>query len=146
MILNRPSLRAALLLPLVAAQLLSGLAGAAEPPERTQGEIRYMTGGVGQEESQALRAAASRFSLAMTFTAETGQYLSDVQVAIRNRAGDPVFETVSEGPMVLVNLPAGAYTVAATSEGRTLTKKITLGRNGHRRLVMRWPADSRSRS
>lgn len=139
MTLNRTLPRLALL----AAILLSATAQAVELREQTQGDIRYMTGGVGQEEAQALRAAASRYSLAMTFTADTGQYLSDVKVAVRNRAGESVFETVSEGPMVLVDLPAGAYTVAATSEDRTLTKKITLGRNSHRRLVMRWPGGSK---
>lgn len=127
----------ALLTTLLAAALAAP-ALAAEPAEQTQGSTRYLTGGIGQDEVQALREASSRYPLAMTFTANTGQYVADVKVTIRGRKGETLLDAVSSGPMMLVDLPPGQYTVTATLEGKTLTRKVTLAKNTRHRLVMRW--------
>ncbi|MGE5492821.1 MAG: carboxypeptidase regulatory-like domain-containing protein [Actinomycetota bacterium] len=127
----------ALITTLLAAALAAP-ALAAGPEEQTQGSTRYLTGGIGQDEVQALREASSRYPLAMTFTANTGQYVADVKVTIKGRKGETLLDTVSTGPMMLVDLPPGQYTVAATLEGKTLTRKVTLAKNTRHRLVLRW--------
>lgn len=127
----------ALLATLLAAALATP-ALAAEPQEQTQGSIRFLSGGIGQDEVQAMREAASRYPLAMTFTANTGQYVADVKVTIKGRKGETMLDTVSTGPMLLVDLPPGQYTVAATLEGKTLTRKVSLAKNTRQRLVLRW--------
>jgi uncharacterized Fe-S center protein len=108
------------------------------PEEQTYGETRYVTGGIGQDEAQAMREAASRYPLAMTFTAMTGQYASDVKVTIKKKGGDIVLSAVSGGPMMLVDLAPGQYTVEATLEGKTLTRKVSIAKGKKQRLVLRW--------
>lgn len=107
--------------------------------EKTSGDIRYLSGGIGQEEAQAMREAARRYNLAMTFTIGTGQFVSDVKVVVKNKGGNVVLDTVSDGPMLLANLPPGPYTVEATFEGKTQTRKVTVAQNKHRQLILRWP-------
>lgn len=117
----------------------SAAAPAAGPEEQTYGSTRFLTGGIGQEEVQAMREAASRYPLAMTFTIGTGQYLSDVKVTIRGRGGETILSAVSGGPMMLVDLPPGQYTVEAAAEGKTLTRKVGISKGKRQRLVLRFP-------
>lgn len=133
MITNR-SLLAALLAALFFA---SPLASALE--ERTAGNIRYLSGGIGQDEAQEMKNAAGRYSMAMTFTVSSGQYVSDVKVVVKKPNGQEVLSTVTEGPMLLVDLPPGPYTVEATLGSRTQTRKVTVGKGKHQKLVLRWP-------
>lgn len=133
MITNR-SLPAALLAALFfASPLASGL------EERTAGAVRYLSGGIGQDEAQAMKEAAGRYNTAMTFTLNSGQYVSDVKVVVKKPDGQEVLATVTEGPMLLMDLPPGSYTVAATLDGRTQTRKVTVGKGRHQKLVLRWP-------
>lgn len=122
----------------ILAAFLSASALAAEPQEQTYGNARYVTGGIGQDEAEAMRQAASRYPLSMLFTAKTGQYLSDVKVTIKKKNGETVLSAVSDGPMMLVDLPPGQYTVEATAEDKTQTHKVALAKGKHQRLMLRW--------
>lgn len=106
----------------------------------TDAGVRYLSGGVGETEIQAMRDAAPRYNLSLLMAARDGSYLSNVDVKIQQKGGKPVLATVTEGPMLLADLPAGSYTLTATAEGRTLNEKIALAKGQHRRVVLRWPA------
>ena len=58
-------------LPILAALLLSGAVAAqgALPELRTQGDVSWLSGGVGGDESAAIKAARDRFSLSLTLSA-----------------------------------------------------------------------------
>lgn len=127
-----------ILIAAILTSILSASSLAAEPQEQTYGDTRYVTGGIGQDEAQAMRQAASRYPLSMLFTARTGQYLSDVKVTIKKKNGDTVLSAVSDGPMMLVALPPGQYTVEATAEDKTQTHKVALAKGKHQRLTLRW--------
>lgn len=127
-----------ILIAAILGTILSLSALAAGPEEQTYGSTRYLTGGVGQDEQQYMREAAPRYPLAMTFTASTGQYLSDVKVTVKDRKGETVLSAVSTGPMMLVNLAPGQYTVEAAFEGKTQTRKVALAKGQHQRLALRW--------
>ncbi|NJN48054.1 MAG: carboxypeptidase regulatory-like domain-containing protein [Candidatus Competibacteraceae bacterium] len=73
--------------------------------------IAYVSGGVGVEEREALAAMSDRFNLKLTFAMSAGNYLSDVQVRIVDRSGNPVFEATADGPLLYALLPPGSYTV-----------------------------------
>lgn len=127
-----------ILIAAILGAILSLSALAAGPEEQTYGSTRYLTGGVGQDEQQSMREAAPRYPLAMTFTASTGQYLSDVKVTIKDRKGETVLSAVSTGPMMLVNLAPGQYTVEAAFEGKAQTRKVAIAKGQHQRLALRW--------
>ncbi len=129
---------------IVAAALSLGLAGAAFaqdglPPLQTFGGASYITGGIGLDESTAIKSAEKDFTLSLVFAQnKRGEYLSDVKVSIKDKAGKSVLEAVSDGPMLLARLPAGAYTVSAEYDGKTLTRTVRVEGKGVTRAGFVW--------
>lgn len=129
---------------IVAGALTLSLAGAAFaqdglPPLQTSGGVSYITGGVGLDESAAIKAAEKDFNLSLLFAQnKRGEYLADVQVSIVDKAGKTVLKVVSDGPMLLVRLPAGAYKVSANHEGKTLVKAVQVEAKGVARAAFVW--------
>jgi hypothetical protein len=108
------------------------------PPVQTQNGITYRTGGIGQPASTALRAAADRYSLMMTFAENNGAFLNDIKVRITDRRGRSVLDILS-GPILLVDLPPGWYKVQARFAGDTLVKTVQVKGGQHGRLAYAWP-------
>ena len=97
---------------------IAGLLNTAQaglPPVQHQGSVQYVSGGIGLDESEALKAAAKDYPLALTFATgrRKADYVADVTVA-HDGQGKPVLRATSEGPYMLVKLPAGDYKVSAT--------------------------------
>ena len=123
------------------ALVLAGAAFAQDglPPLQTSGGVSYMTGGVGLDESAAIKAAEKDFNLSLLFAQnKRGEYLADVKVSIMDKAGKTVLKVVSDGPMLLVRLPAGAYKVSANHEGNTLVKSVQVEAKGVARASFVW--------
>jgi hypothetical protein len=133
-----------------AAALALGLAGAAFaqdglPPVRTSGSVSYVTGGVGLDESAAIKAAEKDFSLSLLFAqTKRGEYLSDVKLSIKDKAGKTVLEAVSDGPMLLAKLPAGVYKISAEHEGTVLLKTVRVEAKGVARAAFVWQAAAKA--
>lgn len=122
---------------------LPAWAGAAEtsslPPERSEGAISYLSGGIGLDESSAIKAAAPKYSLELLFAArDGGNYLAGVQVVIRKGSGETLLDTTAEGPFLLARIPPGRYRIAATHEGQTQERTVSIAARKHRRLVFTW--------
>lgn len=116
---------------------LSFAAAAAAQQQQMEG-IDYRSGGIGQAEQQAMREARDDYSLGMTFATRQGAYVADVDVMVKNASGDVMLTQQSQGPMLLVDLPAGRYTVEATANGRTLTQQVSVPASGHRQITLNW--------
>ena len=102
------------------------------PPVEQSGDVRYVSGGVGQDESQAFLSRRAEFPLSIEIYAnENGHevYTADASVTVRDRSGDTVVQTQAQGPFVLVDAPPGRYSVEVTRAGKTQTKRATV-RNG----------------
>jgi hypothetical protein len=120
------------------------------PAVTTVGNASFISGGIGLDESEAMKAAASKYSLELVFSAKSNKnapgadaganaaYTADVKVKITDRAGKSVIDTVSQGPYLLANLPDGAYRVEATAYGATKTQKAAVKKGSHQRLVFSW--------
>ncbi|MFM0084485.1 carboxypeptidase regulatory-like domain-containing protein [Paraburkholderia sediminicola] len=131
--------RVSLLLPLLFCAWASGAALAqslAQPA--SQNGVSYITGGVGEDEVQAFRAAAPGYNLRMTFASKTGNYLSDVDVTITSGAGRSVLSVRTEGPFLFVRLPAGRYQIGAQTRHITETRKIQVPAHGGADLRFYW--------
>ena len=72
------------------------------------------------------------------FTLTEGNYLSDVDVAIKDAGGKTLIQHTAEGPFLLAKLPGGTYSVSATYDGKTQSRKIKVG-GGLRTEYFRWP-------
>ena len=108
------------------------------PPAHTEGSVTYLTGGVGKPESDAMKAVAGRYDLAFTFANRNREFLANVKVDISNRRGDRLLDIVS-GPILLVDLPNGSYTVRADVGGSPMVKRFDVtGRKSHE-VAYIWP-------
>lgn len=72
-------------------------------------DFKVWSGGVGADE----RASAPGGDLKVILSQSNGKYITDCEVAIYDENGEPVLKTLAEGPWVIVNLPAGNYSVVA---------------------------------
>jgi len=106
---------------------ISPPAHAQAPAEQTQNDVRYLTGGIGSDESEAIKSAMKDYSLALIFARpqEGGAaYLSDVRVVIENDAGKSMLNATADGPYLLVKLPPGTYKVTANASGDMQSKTL----------------------
>ena len=124
----RNMVRLAALCACAAAPWVAAQAQTAGMPEmKSQDAGRYVCGGVGSDESVAMRAAMKDHPLALLFARSSGAYLADVDVMVKDAKGGTALAMRASGPVCLVDLPAGRYTVEAASEGVTKTQVVTLG-------------------
>ena len=108
--------------------LAAGAAHAQVPPMRGEGAVRYVCGGIGSDESTAMRAAMKTHPLSLLFARKDNAYLADVSVEIRGADGAPSVSLRADGPVCLIDLPAGRYDVQATSGGATQKQAVTVDR------------------
>jgi hypothetical protein len=135
-------------LKLIATAVLAlgaGTAAAALPPMMHQGEIEYLSGGVGTDESESIKQAASQFPLALEFVQKAtphDEYLANVEVSVIDHRGRSVLDVTSDGPFLLAKLPSGEYTVKAHYAGRTLEKVVHVAQPpASARAVFVWPGE-----
>jgi hypothetical protein len=101
--------------------------GAPPPPQvRSANGIDYINGGAGEEARAAIAQMQAGFSLKIVFSNASGEYLVADRVSIKGRSGE-VFAVDGAGPLLLVKLPAGNYTVAANIEGKSEQRAVTVG-------------------
>ena len=116
-------------------------AQAALPAVKHQGSVQYVSGGIGLDESEALKAAAKDYPLALTFAAQRdgkADYVANVAVSIQDAHGKQVLKAESEGPYMLVKLPAGSHKVSATFNGKAQDREVTVQNSGTARAVFEW--------
>jgi hypothetical protein len=73
-----------------------------------------------------IAAVQQRYSLKLVFAQTNGEYLADVGVQVSDIKGNTVVETSSAGPVLLINLMPGSYTVRASLNGETKTQHIVV--------------------
>lgn len=105
------------------------------------GQLSYISGGIGADESAAMKAQASSYSLALIFAQHLdGQdvFLASVPVVISKDDGTSVLDIVTEGPYLLVNLPEGIYRISATYGQREKTANVQIKPGAHERRTFLW--------
>lgn len=108
--------------------------------------VKYMSGGVGLEERNAMESQSAKgYDLKLVFAITPGNYLSDIEVKINDQAGKPVISAQSNGPWFYADLPKGNYTVVATSDGVRKTHKVTVN-GGLQRVAFHWKPEQPSQA
>jgi hypothetical protein len=117
------------------------------PPEISQGTVRYMTGGIGTEQQDAMKRAAASYPLELEFVERgdaselwRGMYTAGIGVTIVDNAGRIVLEARAGGPFMLASLPDGEYTVNADDGGRVVTRRVHFEHAKHQTVVFEWRA------
>jgi hypothetical protein len=88
--------------------------------------IKYVTGGVGQDEREYLKSVQHQFNLRLMFAARSGEFLSSVHVLVHDGRGGTTLDAVADGPYLYGALPPGSYTVTATVNQMSQQKKVNL--------------------
>jgi len=100
--------------------------------------VPYLSGGIGLDERAYItNTLAADYNLKLELAASNGDYVSDVEVEIRDAGGRTVLRTTAKGPWLFARLSPGRYTVEAMAEGRGSTQSVAIGSAGTSRLVFR---------
>ena len=100
--------------------------------------VPMVSGGVGQDEMDSLKSVEKQYDLKLMFTEANGVYLADLPVHIKDEKGKVIADTIAKGPILLVALPAGRYTVTASADYETKELKVTVTGKGLRSYQMRF--------
>ncbi|PKN66085.1 MAG: hypothetical protein CVU57_07870 [Deltaproteobacteria bacterium HGW-Deltaproteobacteria-15] len=102
---------------------------------------KYMSGGVGVEERNAMEAQSAKgYDLKLVFAITPGNYLSFIDVRINDQSGKQVLSAQSNGPWFYADLPKGSYTVVADYEGNQKSQKVTVD-GSLKQVVFHWKQD-----
>ena len=108
------------------------------PEPRTAGELTYLSGGVGIDEREAMRAQMGDYNLRLKFAAVGGAYLGKVMVKIEDRHGRLLLETESDGPWLFVKMPKGKYRLIVENDGDSQARNVDLSKKAVADEVFRW--------
>jgi hypothetical protein len=95
-----------------------------------QGEINgiaYMNGGVGINERSLMEKKEGPYNLKIVFAEASGLYLANLKVMIYDANEKKLFQIVSNGPWLYVNLPPGEYKINAVHNDKAKFRKISIG-------------------
>ena len=110
---------------------------------KMQNGITYLTGGIGQDQVQEMRADAREgYKLQLVFaTQKSGEYLADVKVTISDGKGETLIDVVSDGPGFYAKLPVGHYKISAENRGAVQVRSIDVTGRNINRHVLYWSAE-----
>lgn len=111
------------------------------PPEQKQGNVTYLSGGIGHDAAAAMRKEESQFPLTLEFVKHakpSAEHLTGVNVTIRDQQGKPVLIAVADGPFLLAKLPDGKYTVTADHNGQKKERNLVLAERKQEHVVFEW--------
>lgn len=117
--------------------------GTSLPATQTQGEVVFLSGGIGGDESEAIKKEAISWPLMLELAQAAtprAEYIGDVPVTISDESGKIVLDTIAEGPFLLVKLPPGKYSLDATYQSIKLYRQLNIQKGQHEKLTLIWPA------
>ena len=129
-------------LVLVGSTQLALATSASLPPVQRAGDISYLSGGVGSDQSAAIKDEMPNYPLVLEFVGETNSgndYLADIPVQISDAHGTVLLDTSARGPFMLVSLPNGRYTVTASYQGHQERRTVNVATGAHAHEMFVWP-------
>lgn len=112
------------------------------PDSKNYQGIQYITGGIGSEESEAMLELGKKWPLVLEFSQAHPQrplWVADVTVKIIDQKKKVVFDAISDGPILLIDLAPGNYELQLSFEGKPLKRTVKLEENKPLKLSITWP-------
>lgn len=103
--------------------------------------ISYITGGVGEEESQAILSEAKQWPILLELSQlENGRgvWIFGAKIKILNAQNQVVFDAQADGPYMLVNLPAGDYLLEGSYQGVAQKRPVTVKTESPQKINLFW--------
>lgn len=92
-----------------------------------QSPVSWMSGGIGDEARDDMRKAAAGYNVHLVFSDRQGAYLANIPFCVSRPDGREIQSGVSEGPLLYLQLPPGAYQIAAMIDGTWQSRRIQAG-------------------
>lgn len=127
---------------LLASAVVSLTAQAQTPAAVAPNPGFYLSGGIGVEGREAMRAERKAYNLRLAFAQSgSGAYITGVRVSITPQGKREALETIEDaGPMLYVRLQPGTYRISASYAEQTRAFSVRVGAGGVDR-VLYWPAE-----
>ena len=108
-----------------------------------QGQMGYLNGGFGEEQADLMRDMTSQFPVRFTFSRHNGthgtdEFVADVHLRIVDAGGRTLLDLPQQGPIFLLRLPDGAYSIEAEYNGEVKTRKFDIVAGRHQAIALSW--------
>jgi hypothetical protein len=101
--------------------------------------IAFMSGGVSQTEREILEDRGKKYSLKLISSDDRGKYLSNVIVKVFDQKNQTILITVSNGPLLFINLLMGTYEIEASFRAdRKKVSGIKIEQGKQKVIHLRW--------
>ena len=127
------------------AALSIGANALADIQQGNQNGIAYENGGWSGETAEVIKGHSGKFPLMLVFAWNEGTYLADVNVQVVNAKGEKVLTLNNLGPLVLLDLPRGDFTINVERNGKSQSRRVNVGANTRTKAVFHWPKDASDR-
>lgn len=109
---------------------------------QTQGDVTFVSGGIGEDERNALKTIKGDYNLNLLFAAKgSGEFAADINVRIADAKGNTLVETATDGPYLFARLKPGNYIVTAEKDGKVMRQKAKIGNKQSTSLSFYWPQE-----
>lgn len=103
------------------------------------GPVPCLSGGIGADEQETLRAVRQDYNLQLTLaTRGSGEYQADAAISVSDAGGKPVLRLDGAGPLFFAQLAPGRYQVEVSVRGQSQRREVVLPARGTRQLVLYW--------
>lgn len=127
----------------VAMALSASAAWAVDFPEpHQQGDVTYVSGGIGSDETDALALVKKDYNLYLTSTDVTGHYLGGSRILISNAAQGVLVDVVAQGPLFYAHLPNGRYHIESFNGTASKKQSVVIGHGKASRVHFSWPVST----
>ena len=106
---------------------------------KTASGIRFINGGISEEQADDIRRTAKNFSLQVLFSGgAAGGWLTDVSFVILNEKGKTVFSKIQSGPILFIDLPEGNYKIIGRYNTVKQSVLLSLSPGKQQRVILNW--------
>jgi hypothetical protein len=116
-------------------------AAATSPASAAQPQVSFLNGGIGKGQADSMREMSAQYPVRMTFSEHNqglDEFVADVHLRVMDRSGRTVLDLPSQGPIFLLRLPQGTYSVEAERHGEVKTQRFDVVAGRHENLVFSW--------
>ena len=111
------------------------------PKIQLENNIQIIAGGIGLDESIAIRKESKNWPILFEFSKINGskaEWISDVAIVIRDSNNKLIIAMNVEGPLILMKLAPGKYLLEATFEGNKKIRLFEIADLKHKKISIYW--------
>ena len=106
--------------------------------EQRNGDVMFITGGIGEEETLAIKNSGARYNVHILNSGKDGSFIRERLITITNAKGKTLLMEEA-GPLFYVQLPSGKYQIMVESPNGPMQKKtVNVSKTGVSTIHFLW--------